>query len=112
MGDLYCDIIGQPTYLSAVGTAATSGDNTLVAAPGAAKSILLFYVKVQNESATKTTAIVKHGSVNKERVLLPGEGDYFIREFKEPRLLPANTALVLNLSGANSHGYTVDYLIV
>jgi hypothetical protein len=111
MSDLYCELMGQPTLSIANGTKAASGDNELIAAPTSPKRLAVFYLKIQNESATSTTAQIKHGSTVVERVLL-AQGDALIREYDPPRLLPIATALNLNLSGANSHGYTVEYIEV
>ena len=107
MSDFYSELMGQPELTVSTGTAASSGDNTLVAAPGAGKRLVLLFLKVQNESTTATTCTVKHGSTVVDRVKL-AENDAYIREYECPRVLPMNTALVLNLSGANSHGYTVE----
>jgi hypothetical protein len=110
MSDLYCELMGQPTLSIANGTKAASGDNELIAAPTSPKRLAVFYIKVQNESATATTAVIKHGATSVERVLLQTQGDALVREYDPPRLLPIATALNLNLSGANSHGYTVEYI--
>lgn len=92
------------------GTAASSGDNTLVAAPGAGNRTVVQLFVVQNESTTATTALVKSGSTTRYRKLLQSQGDDFGRAFERGRewRLGENEALILNLSGANSHGYTVE----
>jgi hypothetical protein len=97
--------------LTATGTAAASGDNTLVAAPGAGKRIVISALIVQNESATATTAILKDGSTAILRCLGQNQGDGLALHFAPERelRLSADAALVLNLSGANSHGYSVIY---
>lgn len=94
-----------------VGTAAASGDNTLIAAPAADKRLVVTGFVVQNESAVSTTIILKSGSTAVRRALLKNQGDGLGLAFEAGRewKLGAGEALVLNLSGANSHGYTVDY---
>jgi hypothetical protein len=111
MNDFYSEVMGQPTITRTAGTAASSGDNTLVAAPAAGYKLVLLYLHVQNESATATTSLIKHGSTTVARFLAQTQGDGWLRDFNEyPMQLPSATALVLNLSGANSHGYTVEYV--
>ncbi len=94
-------------------TTSTSGDNTLVAAPGAGLQIVITSLILQNESATATTLIVKAGSSAILRVLCQNQGDglTFIPPAENPLALGANTALVLNLSGANACGYSITYYV-
>ena len=101
------------TQLTATGAAAGSGDNTLIAAPGAGKQIVVSSLILQNESATATTMIVKAGSTAILRVLGQNQGDGAALVFPPERclLIGANAALVLNLSGANSCGYSVVYYV-
>lgn len=99
------------TYVS--GAAATSGDNTLVVAPAAGVKIVLVYVSIQNTTATSTTAKLTNGAAGAEveRALLVAAGNERSRVYPEdarPKLTAA-TALILNLSGANSHNYSVGY---
>jgi hypothetical protein len=111
MGDFYTCVMGQPTITRAAGTKADSGDNTLVAAPAAGYKLILLYLQVQNETAVATTILIKHGATTVGRALLQSQGDGYVRDFSEyPVDMPEATALVLNLSGANSHGYTVEYV--
>lgn len=102
--------IAEKTLTTTTGTAASSGDNTLVAAPGASTRLVVVGLVVQNESSTATTIILKSGSTAKRRALLKAQGDGLGLTFDAGRewKLGTNEALVLNLSGANSHGYTVD----
>ncbi|MFN8468596.1 MAG: hypothetical protein U0X20_23760 [Caldilineaceae bacterium] len=111
--DFYSSVMGQPTITFATGTAADSGDNTIVAAPGTGKRLALLVLQVQNETSTATTGIVKFGTTAKLRSRNPSDGDGLLRDWSHrPVLLAENTALVLNLSGANSHGYSVEYATV
>jgi hypothetical protein len=93
------------------GTTAAAGQTTLVAAPGAGVRIVVSSLMVQNESGTATTVTVQAGGAGTMRALLQNQGNALSysglvgREWK----LPANTALNVNLSGANSHGYSVCY---
>ena len=100
------------TFTMATGTAASSGDNTLIAAPGAGVRLVIKELMVQNESATDTTAIIKFAATAKWRALLSGSNKgaiaFDFADGDEWRL-GANEALVLNLSAANSHGYSVRY---
>jgi len=95
----------------ATGTAASSGDNTLVAAPGSGMRTVVTAIIVQEESGTATTMIVKQGSTAKVRFLGQNQGDGLAWRFPagRPWKLPDNAVLVLNLSGANQVGYTVEY---
>jgi hypothetical protein len=99
--------------LKATGTAASSGDNALIAAPGSGKQIVITGLLLQNESATATTMIVKAGSTAIMRVLGQQQGDGVALIFPTNAVLNIgdNAALNLNLSGANSCGYSVFYYI-
>ncbi len=112
MADFYCDVMGQPTINRVAGVAGASGDNTLIAAPGAGNRLAILYEHIQNESATATTAQIKHGSTVVARKALAQYAEYERDHTVYPVLLPENTAYVLNLSGANNHGYTLEYTIV
>lgn len=100
----------KPIITYVAGTIATSGDNTIVAAPGAGISIYITHLVLQNESTTATTIILK-GSGNLLRCLGQTQGSGLALTFPERReiKLAANTALILNLSGANSCGYSIGY---
>lgn len=93
------------------GTTAAAGQTTLVAAPGAGVRIVVSSLMIQNESGTATTVHAQAGGASTMRALLQNQGNALSysgligREWK----LPANTALNVNLSGANSHGYSVIY---
>ena len=96
----------------ASGTAADSGDNTLVAAPGAGLRLVIRQFVVENEDGDEPTAILKQGATAVKRRLTTAKGDGLGVHYPiggEWRL-PENSALVLNLSAANTFGYSVEYL--
>ena len=91
----------------------TSGDTTLVAAPGAGYRIVVTSFVIQNVSSTATTMILQDGSDETRPCLGQNQGDGLTQTFapgSEWRLTE-NSALVFNLSGANQCRYTVDYYI-
>ncbi len=92
-------------------TEAASGDNTVLAAPGADWRIVITDLVVQNESATETTVILKDGTTSIWRGLLQNQGDALSLSFTPERYLKLteNTAFIVNLSAANSHGVSVYY---
>ena len=99
---------GPVTPLS--GTFNTSGDNTILAA-NASHYFVITHVTLQNESSTATTMQLKIGSTVWERVLGQNQGDGLEVTY-DPEARPTganNQAIILNLSGANSCGYTVHY---
>lgn len=103
---------GTPTntYTQATGTKAASGDNELVAAPASGDRLAVKELVVQNESTTETTVILKSGSTAKWRGKLAANASLALSfESGEEWRLGTAEALVLNLSGANSHGYSVRY---
>lgn len=96
------------------GTIASSGDNTIIASPGAGLSIYITRLIIQNESSTATTIILKDSSSNKLRILAQSQGDGIAQAYSERReiQLAQNSPLIFNLSGANSVGYSIGYYIV
>lgn len=99
------------TMTNATGTAASSGDNTIIAAPAAGNRLVIHELQVQLEAATATTILIKSGSTTIRRLYAGSQGDGILLQpdpGKEIRLGAAE-ALVLNLSGANSVGYSVRY---
>lgn len=101
-------------WTPSVTTEADSGDNTVIAAPGAGKALEFKRIVVQNETATATTVLVKAGTTIHYRRLL-GERETLELEFGTQSddcdvwRLPADTAFVVNLSATNSHGVSADY---
>ena len=102
------------TMLFRQGTAATLGDNTIVPAPGAGFRIVVTGFVLENASATATTMILKDGpnpAAGRFRRLGQNQGDGLSKDFHPDHVwrLTAGNALVLNLSGANTCGYVVQY---
>lgn len=96
------------------GTKSSSGDNQLVAAPGATTYIYVVSFTIQNESSVATTMTLRSGTTsNGWRWLGHSQGDGLSKDFPiaRPWRLNANEALNLNLSGANSCGYSVMYYV-
>jgi hypothetical protein len=95
----------------ASGTKAAAGDQVLIAAPAAGNRLVVAKIQIQLEAAAETTAILKAGSAESWRALLVSKGSALILDFppgQEWKLAGA-TALNLNLSGANSCGYSIQY---
>ena len=104
------------TKLYLTGTISISGNNTIINAPGSGNYRKVLNLELQNESAVETLAIVRSGtSTNVRRVLLSAKGTVGFRDRVEyhPHAsldLAANTALVINLNGANTIGYNITYV--
>ena len=99
------------TLTEVCSTVATSGSNSLVAAPAAGTRIVVCAFVIQNESSTATTMILEDGTTDKWRCLGQNQGDGLAMVFAAGRewRLTAATALQLNLSGNNSCGYSISY---
>lgn len=93
------------------GTKTDSGDNELVAAPGSDYRLVVTSFVIQNETGNATTMILKSGSSNCWRLRGQNQGDGLSRDFSIGRewRLAENEALNINLSAANSCGYSVAY---
>jgi hypothetical protein len=109
------DLVTEGQILTTLGgTKAASGDNELVAAPGENQRIVVTAFVIQNTTATATTLILRSGTTsNAWRVLAQNQGDglaLFLGPLAAWRL-NNNEALNLNLSGANTAGYTVQYYV-
>jgi hypothetical protein len=89
-----------------------SGDTVLIAAPTAPSCIVVTGFTLQNESATATTMQLKDGAGNVyKRVLGQNQGEGMVWQ-PAPGVvmkLSPGTALILNLSGANQCGYSVEW---
>lgn len=99
------------TITNVTNTTATSGDNTVVAAPGSGQRLRLHMLQVQLEAATATTVLFKSGSTTFDRVYCAaaGDGKIVVYPVGREQALGTNEAFVINLSGANAVGYTVRY---
>lgn len=99
--------------LTVATTCAASGDNSIIAAPGAGYRLKLHSFQVQLEAATATTVIIKSASTTVGRVYLHSQGQGRIKEWPvgRERRLGTNEALLINLSGANAVGYEIEYEI-
>lgn len=106
--------VQQANLLFATGTASSNGNNQLIAAPvTSGQQIKIVSLQIQNESSIETTAIVYFGAVAKWRFLAKERGAGFVITPHPSYIwnVGANTALVLNLSGANSFGYNIIYFV-
>jgi hypothetical protein len=105
--------LNEKTLLQVSGTKSASGDNELIAAPGAGARIVVVKFMVQNISAVATTILLKDGSTEKEGVLAQNQGDGYAARFPiDARWkLAANSPLNMNLSGANTCRYSIGYYI-
>lgn len=99
------------TITVASGTKAVAGDNEIIAAPAAGNRIVVSYLMAQLEADSPTTIIWKAGAADAYRLYAPSIGAALVKDFPAGRewRLPDGTALNLNLSAANSTGYTVEY---
>ena len=90
----------------------TSGDNTIISAPGAGVRIVVTGIRIQNSTSTATTVLIKDGAATTlARLRTPTDGSGLSENYSlgdEIRLSEA-TAFVVNLSGANAHGVSVRY---
>lgn len=103
----------QKTLLRVSGTAASSGNQTLISAAGSGVKLVLVGVILQLAASTATTMILQDGAGGTEilRILAQNQGDGLTIMFPEDARLKgtANTLLNLNLSGANTCNYTIFY---
>ena len=102
--------VAEKSLTWVTGTVSASGDTTIISAPGSLQNKIVFF-QIQNESSTATTVIMKFGTTAKHRVLCQNQGDgvTFIAPAGRAWGVGTTTLLALNLSGANSVGYTVAY---
>jgi len=95
------------------GTKSAAGDNTLIAAPGAGKRIVITFLLIQNKSTTSSTAKLLFDTTQKRELLAPYDGVGLTEEFFPFYWLTggANEPLILNLSDAVEWTYSVDYFV-
>lgn len=103
--------VASPRTLFVTGNTNTSGDQTLIASPGAGLEIVITWIFIQNASSTATTAILKTTTTNFVRFLGQNQGDMFAQNINGAFRLGNSNALLLNLSGANAHNYSIGYYI-
>jgi hypothetical protein len=96
---------------TATGIVNTSGDNTIIAAPGAGQRIYITKLQIQLEASTATTVLIRSGATAIGRIRCVADGDGKIETYSPgfERRLGVNEALIFNLSGANSVGFEVEY---
>lgn len=98
------------TYSHVCTTIASSGDNSVIAAPGSGQRLVIADLILQNESTVTTTSLVKAGAATHWRNRAAENGGLALSfGMDEEWRLGDNEALVINLSGANSHGVSVRY---
>lgn len=111
MGKVTPTLLEETTTVN--GTGSSSGDNEVVATPGAGYRLVVTTFVMQNESASATTLILRSGtsSTNGWRILGQNQGDGLAMALPlgDPWRLGEDEALNLNLSGANQCGYSVRY---
>ncbi len=101
--------------LTVSGPVSLNGNNPLIPAPGANHRIVLVAIMLQNRSATATLIKLTdgNGGMQIEGVWCQNQGDGLAWPYPidaRPKLT-VNTALVANLSGANSCGVTIHYYV-
>lgn len=101
------DLIPVPINIS------TSGDSTILAAPGAGLRIVICDIQIINETSTAATVLLKYGASTVRRYLFQNQGNGIALAFSTHRewRLPANTAFIVNLSGALAHGGGLSYFL-
>ena len=107
----------MPSRILVSGQISSSGDNELIAAPGAGKRLVIHEFHIVNEDSSAVTVLVRQADKTSEafRAHLAAAGDAFSWEdkgnFDDEWHLDLNTALEANLDGAIAVGYTIRYNI-
>lgn len=103
---------------TAAGTISASGDTTAIdisALSGYVSGdlIVLTSMRIQNESGSPNTVLIKDGATTLARAYTSVAGSGFDRQYSPGRelRLTADTDLILNLSAANSIGYSIEYYL-
>lgn len=107
------DTMGPIGLLYYSGIVSASGDTTAIVAPGAGKRVVISDVIVQNESTAEVTCLVKNGATTIKRLLMTSKGNGVAWAFAAGRewRLSEDTALIVNLSSANSVGISFSYFL-
>lgn len=101
-----------------IGTRAASGAQPLIAAPAAGKRLCLIYLKARRTAAStaETVLLFQAGTTTIDHCVLneytPGEVLLDATTPLQFNILPAATALNLNLSAANSVELVIKYLVL
>jgi hypothetical protein len=103
------------TALGVCSTTASSGDNTVITGTPL-KKIVLTSIILQNESVNPVTMILYDGASPTTPLLrclaeYQGDGIALVSPSDVRRKLTAGNSLILNLSGAYSCGYSIDYYL-
>lgn len=103
---------------AATGTISASGDAIAIDISALAgyvsgDLIVLSSMRIQNESGSSNTVLIKDGATTVARVYTALAGSGFDRQYSPGRelRLTADTDLVLNLSAANDVGYSIEYYL-
>lgn len=113
-GGYLLDLATEMTVVSAA--KASAGAQEVIAAPAAGKRLALAYCKLQRTAGTtaETVCILKAGATAFDHAVLngdvPGQVLFDAMSPLQLRVLPAATALNLDLSAANSVQIVVRYL--
>lgn len=116
LSGIYGSLSVPKTLLVYTGAPAASGDNTLIAAPGAGVKIVVVGFSQVLTVAVATVGLLKDGAAGATKARWSGATIgagiplFFFPERRELRLT-ANTALVLNLSAANAVDTQVYYFL-
>jgi hypothetical protein len=104
----------EKAIITISGAVAVSGDNTLLAAQTGFK-IVISSVILQSESTTATLMKLTDGASGTVLVRClgqnQGDGVAMVYQSDARKKGTASTALILNLGGANSCGYTIGYYL-
>lgn len=95
----------------AQGVLTSSGDTTVIPAV-TGRRIVINGILLQNALAASTTILMKFGSTQFFPLTLKAEGDGFVIDYYKPEVVPYESAVVLNLSGANATNYQIRYEVI
>lgn len=114
-GQTFTTTDSQRTVVTTCSTGASSGDNSAISAPADGTRIVIVSLLLQGLSTTATTIKLLNGSGGTviNQVLAQNQGDGLLIVYPpdaRPKLT-ANTAAIVNLSGANSCGWNIAYYL-